>query len=74
MRKDIAIAGFFVTEDEWESLDPTARHQLLSAVLRRDAPWPGTRFDTAPEGGPPRSNDGADLAEAYEAYELVYAA
>jgi len=74
MRKDIAIAGFFVTEDEWESLDPTARMQLLTAMLRRDTPWPGAPLGASPEGMPPRVDEGLDPAEAYETYELVYAA
>jgi len=71
MRRDIAIAGFFLTAEEWEALDPTSRAQLLAAVLRRDL-W----TCAAP---PPRA-DAAEAAEkrfdfeGYEAYELVWAA
>ncbi len=64
MGKDIALSGFFLTADEWESMDPTSRAQMLAAVLRRDEPWPCT----APFG----VGDMAD--DDYLAYEVEWAA
>jgi len=36
MRRDIAVAGFVLTSDEWDALDPRARAQLEELVARRD--------------------------------------
>ncbi len=30
--KDIALAGFVLTAEEWEALDPVSRAQLVAAV------------------------------------------
>jgi len=63
MGKDITLSGFFLTRDEWESMDPTTRAQMLAAVLRRDEPWPcAAPTDMDLEG------------EDYAAYEVVWAA
>jgi hypothetical protein len=39
MKGDIALVGFVLTAEEWESLDSLSRAQLLSAAFQRDAPW-----------------------------------
>ena len=64
--KDITLSGFFLTADEWESMDPTTRAQMLAAVLRRDEPWP--------YAASPRDYAEPGDAEAYDAYELTWAA
>ena len=63
MGKDITLSGFFLTADEWESMDPTTRAQMLSAALRRDELWPAA----APPDVEPDADD-------YAAYEVVWAA
>lgn len=60
MRAGIALAGFMLTAEEWESMDEVARAQLLAVALRRDEPW----IAAAP---PP-----APAEETYESYVLVY--
>jgi hypothetical protein len=39
MKGDIALAGFVLTHEEWQSLDAISRAQLLAAAFQRDAPW-----------------------------------
>lgn len=39
MKGDIALAGFMLTAEEWEALDPLQRAQLMAVVARRDDPW-----------------------------------
>lgn len=39
MKGDIALAGFVLTHEEWQELDPQSREQLLAAA-RRDEPAP----------------------------------
>ena len=39
MKGDIALAGFVLTHEEWQSLDQLSRAQLLAAAFQRDAPW-----------------------------------
>jgi len=39
MKGDIALAGFVLTHEEWQSLDAQSRAQLLAAAFQRDAPW-----------------------------------
>jgi hypothetical protein len=39
MNGDIALAGFMMTAEEWQALDPLHRAQLLAAATRRDEPW-----------------------------------
>lgn len=75
MGRDIALAGFVMTGDEWDSLDEVARAQLLAIALRRDEPW-------TPAAPPPRRaapvNDGVpepiDGPEPYAHYEVVLGA
>ncbi|MBP6633534.1 MAG: hypothetical protein KBG28_28880 [Kofleriaceae bacterium] len=38
MKGDIALAGFVLTADEWQELDPSSRALLLAVALRRDEP------------------------------------
>lgn len=59
MKGDIALAGFVLTAEEWEALDPVSRAQLVAAASRQDDPWvvggltgvlsEQTRGDRAPE-------------------------
>jgi hypothetical protein len=78
MRRDIALAGFVMTADEWDSMDALARSQLLAVALRRDGAWdlPSVpvpravvRLDLA--DAVPETID--DTAEPYAHYELVAA-
>jgi hypothetical protein len=39
MKLDIALAGFLLTAEEWQSFDPAARAQLIAATSRRDDAW-----------------------------------
>ncbi len=39
MKGDIALVGFVLTAEEWQSLDSHSRAQLLAAAFQRDAPW-----------------------------------
>jgi hypothetical protein len=32
MKRDIVLAGFFLTAEEWQSFDPAARAQLIAAA------------------------------------------
>jgi len=52
--KDIALAGFMMTVEEWQALDPLSRAQLLAAVTppRRDDPWVVSALAGALESGP----------------------
>jgi hypothetical protein len=38
MKGDIALAGFVLTQEEWEALDPVSRAQLVSAAMHWDEP------------------------------------
>lgn len=39
MKGDIAVAGFMLTAEEWQELDPASRAQLVTVITRReDAP------------------------------------
>jgi hypothetical protein len=35
MKGDIAIAGFYLTAEEWQALEPAARAQLVEAATKR---------------------------------------
>ncbi|HEU0031313.1 MAG TPA: hypothetical protein VFQ53_11815 [Kofleriaceae bacterium] len=37
MKGDIALVGFVLTAEEWQSLDPMSRAQLLAAAFQRDS-------------------------------------
>lgn len=39
MNRDIALAGFLLTAEEWQSFDPAARAQLMAAASRREEAW-----------------------------------
>ncbi len=39
MKGDIALAGFVLTHEEWQSLDSLSRAELIAAAFQRDAPW-----------------------------------
>jgi hypothetical protein len=39
MKGDVALAGFMLTAEEWQALDPVTREQLVAAAARRDDPW-----------------------------------
>ncbi|MBZ0237118.1 MAG: hypothetical protein K8M05_32610 [Deltaproteobacteria bacterium] len=64
----IELAGFVITKDEWQSMDPTQRAQLLRAATRRDEPW-------VPSAPPPLRTTRAEAPEpasdAYELYEIT---
>ena len=36
MKGDIAFAGFVLTAEEWQALDPMSRAQLIAVATRRD--------------------------------------
>ena len=38
MKGDIAIAGFYLTAEEWQALDTAARAMLVAAATRSEAP------------------------------------
>ena len=39
MKEIIALAGFLLTAEEWQSFDPAMRAQLIAAASRRDEAW-----------------------------------
>jgi hypothetical protein len=51
MPGDIVLAGFVLTAEEWQALDPTARAQLVAAACKRDDLWtPPVAPRVFPEG------------------------
>lgn len=60
MKGDIALAGYLLTAEEWQSLDTRSRALLITAASRRDDAWmvsgpivlPGDELD-----GDPHRND-----------------
>lgn len=70
----IELAGFVITKDEWQSMDPTQRAQLIRAATRRDEPW-------VPSAPPPltatrlpslsSAKAAANGNDAYELYEIT---
>ncbi len=38
MQGDIALAGFVLTQEEWQALDAVSRAQLVSLAQRQDEP------------------------------------
>jgi hypothetical protein len=77
MKGDIAFAGFVLTADEWQALDPDARAQLLAVATSSDlwvaSPVPEAFVDVPAGGlaegsGPLERDDyediGLDLNEA----------
>jgi len=39
MKGDIALAGFVMTHEEWQSLEPQLREQLLAAAFQHEPTW-----------------------------------
>ena len=39
MKGDIALAGYKLTAEEWQQLDPLQRAELLAVVTQRDDRW-----------------------------------
>ena len=39
MKSDVALAGFLLTAEEWQSFDPSARAQLIALASGRDDAW-----------------------------------
>jgi hypothetical protein len=52
--KDIALAGFMLTLEEWQALDAVSRAQLMAAAseARRDDPWVVAALSGILESGP----------------------
>ena len=51
--KDIALAGFMLTIEEWQALDATSRAQLVAAAsTRRDDPWVVATLAQVVDSGP----------------------
>ena len=52
--KDIALAGFMLTHEEWHALDAVSRAQLVAAAseARRDDPWVAAALSGNLESGP----------------------
>ncbi len=48
MKGDIALAGFVLTQEEWQALDPVSRAQLVTAATRSDEPWAPTASGSGP--------------------------
>jgi hypothetical protein len=63
MRRNVALAGFVMTPDEWEQLDELGRAQLLCAATRRDGWIPA--WPEAPAEDEER--------EPYALYEVIWA-
>ena len=77
MRRDIALAGFVMTAEEWDAMDGLARSQLLAVALRRDGAWELPSIPPPPRA--PTEDDAVplaidDSAEPYAHYELIAAA
>jgi hypothetical protein len=78
MQREFALAGFVISGDEWDSLDETARAQLLAVALQRDGAWglaipPRAMVQLVAEANDavPEPIDGP---EPYAHYELLPAA
>jgi hypothetical protein len=53
MKGDIAIAGFYLTAEEWQALDSVARAQLVAEATRKaDAPSMVFAAGTEPNAKP----------------------
>ena len=62
MKGDIAFAGFMLTAEEWQELDPDARAQLIAVATRRADPWLERPRRTAEGTGPHEVIDFIDPA------------
>jgi hypothetical protein len=63
MKGDIAFAGFVLTADEWQELEPDVRAQLIAVATRRADPW------VAAPGAPMGFGDEMRLAEGSGPFE-----
>ena len=51
MQGDIVLAGFVLTAEEWQALDPQSRADLVAAACKRDDLWtPPVAPGQFPEG------------------------
>jgi hypothetical protein len=57
MKGDIALAGFMLTAEEWEELDPLQQAQLMAVVTYREDRWTRARGTIVPE------TEGVDIAK-----------
>ena len=63
MKGDIAIAGFYLTAEEWQALDTMSRAQLVALATRRHEPAvvapvlaTGSEPNPAPESVDPKTD------------------
>lgn len=49
--KEIALAGFVMTVEEWQALDGSARAEIVAAVMQWDAPPEAKEIAVASESG-----------------------
>lgn len=62
MKGDIAFAGFMLTAEEWQELDPDMRAQLIAVATRRVDPWLAAPSGPLAEGsGPMETEEFLDL-------------
>ena len=52
MKGDIALAGYVLTAEELQAMDPLQRAQLMAFVTRRDDPCERSGPTTDTESGP----------------------
>ena len=74
MRRDVELAGFVITRDEWDRLDLRQRCQLIRAGTRRDEPW--VPMAVVPEATPRLARGSVappETDEEYDTYELILA-
>ncbi len=59
MKGDVAIAGFYLTAEEWQALDPMSRAQLVAAATRSTEPIvaPVLAAGSEPTAAPQREED-----------------
>ncbi|MDX2092834.1 MAG: hypothetical protein SFX73_33520 [Kofleriaceae bacterium] len=57
MKGDIALAGFMLTAEEWQQLDPLQQAQLIAVVTYREERWPRASGTIVPE------TEGVDVTE-----------
>ncbi|MCB9563406.1 MAG: hypothetical protein H6708_23650 [Kofleriaceae bacterium] len=74
MQGDIFVAGFVITEAEWDALDEPSRAQLLAVASRRDGPWVAAAPPPRRSSRSPRATTSSDEVDVYDAYELVLGA
>ena len=60
MNGDIALAGYVLTMEEWQALDPVCRAQLVAAMFRWDDPWEPRVHGVLAEGSGRHVSDPAE--------------